>query len=305
MFGTTIIGTSPFAGGIDYQQAGASGPVIADVTAGNTSIVVTYSGTATQYRINGGSPTAIGASPATIAGLTANTEYNTPGIEIRDGTGEWSSPVAFGTTNVANGDDEILPSYVQSDLVIAWEVLTSALLDQPMSWEVINSVQGDLSISYAAQGSATADLSISYAVQGSTFADQALSWSIEASNGSVNADLTITWGIAGQTVGDLPMLWGVLNAAASDLPISYAILSPVFADSGLSWSIDGGIISDLPLTWDIGGTVMRDLGLSWAIQDTASEEQWPLNITLTPVYTIRPNITVNRPSGLTVSLTPR
>lgn len=79
---------------------------IDDVTPGVTTALVEYSyddtdETGYQYRIDGGSPASIGASPATITGLTAETDYDSPGIEVRavnaSGEGEWSDPFPFST----------------------------------------------------------------------------------------------------------------------------------------------------------------------------------------------------------------
>lgn len=79
---------------------------ISAVAAGGSSASVTYAYSASdqtgfEYRINGGTWASIGASPATISGLTGQTTYNTPGIEIRainaQGGGTASAPAAFTT----------------------------------------------------------------------------------------------------------------------------------------------------------------------------------------------------------------
>jgi len=81
---------------------------ITDVAPGTTSALVTYgysAGDATgfEYRVGGGAVATIGASPATISGLTAGTPYS---IEIRAinaaGAGAWSAPFNFSTS--AAGD---------------------------------------------------------------------------------------------------------------------------------------------------------------------------------------------------------
>lgn len=81
----------------------SSGPVITSITAGDTSIVVAWTGTATHYRIDGGTAAAMpdGISPDTITGLTANTEYT---IELSGDDGStWGDPVEFGTLNPGDG----------------------------------------------------------------------------------------------------------------------------------------------------------------------------------------------------------
>lgn len=92
--------------GIWALSESAGGLAITSITPSDTSIVVAWTGTATHYRINGGTTTALpdGTSPDTLAGLTANTEYDAPGLELSgDGGSTWSDPVAFGTLNPGGG----------------------------------------------------------------------------------------------------------------------------------------------------------------------------------------------------------
>lgn len=81
---------------------------IGTITPSSTSALVTYSygaGDATgfEYRIGGGAASSIGASPATISGLTASTAYS---IEVRainaTGAGSWSAPVGFSTASAGD-----------------------------------------------------------------------------------------------------------------------------------------------------------------------------------------------------------
>lgn len=89
------------AGTPSWQPLFGVGPLaIIDVTGGTTTAVVTYSGAASYYRLDGGSSIAMGASPATITGLTANTEYS---IEISADGSTWADPVDFGTLNPGEG----------------------------------------------------------------------------------------------------------------------------------------------------------------------------------------------------------
>lgn len=83
---------------------------ISSVTPGETSAVVTYGYSASdqagfECRINGGAAASIGASPATISGLTALTQYH---IEVRaingSGSGSWSSGSTFTTSAAAPGN---------------------------------------------------------------------------------------------------------------------------------------------------------------------------------------------------------
>jgi hypothetical protein len=79
---------------------------IDEVLAGQTAIFVSYSYSAAdedgfEARINNGAPFSITDSPAVIGGLTAETAYNTPGLEIRAvnsaGQSAWSTPQSFTT----------------------------------------------------------------------------------------------------------------------------------------------------------------------------------------------------------------
>lgn len=81
---------------------------ISGVTPSSSSAVVTYSYSAAdqtgfEYRLNGGAAVVLGASPATISGLTASTAYN---LEVRavnaSGPGAWSAVSSFSTS--AAGD---------------------------------------------------------------------------------------------------------------------------------------------------------------------------------------------------------
>lgn len=79
---------------------------VVGVIASTTTAEVTYSYSASdqtgfEYRINDGAPAAIGASPATITGLTAATDYDAPGLQVRavnaQGAGAWSTAFPFST----------------------------------------------------------------------------------------------------------------------------------------------------------------------------------------------------------------
>lgn len=83
---------------------------ISSVTPGVTTASVAYSyddtdQTGFEYRIDGGAAASIGASPATITGLTASTECD---IEVRainaNGAGTWSAASTFTTDAAAPGN---------------------------------------------------------------------------------------------------------------------------------------------------------------------------------------------------------
>jgi hypothetical protein len=99
-------GSGQFAdrsGGIFDSSGAAPPPTITSIDPGETTAVVTYTGVANFWRVDGGASSALGVSPATITGLTAGEDYNTPGLEISIDGVVWSTPVAFGTDNPASG----------------------------------------------------------------------------------------------------------------------------------------------------------------------------------------------------------
>lgn len=87
----------------DGSWAVSSDPIITAVTPlSGVALSVAWTGTATEYRLNGGTATAMpdGTSPDTISGLTPATEY---AVELRNGAGAWSSPVSAWTDNTGSG----------------------------------------------------------------------------------------------------------------------------------------------------------------------------------------------------------
>ena len=109
-----------------YNVAG--GPAISSVTPGETSVTFTYSGAATHRRgyLFGGSPGAwvsIGASPVTVTGLTANTEYT---LEISADGSTVADSEAFGTTNPASGGGSLTTPPLLSNATVIDITSTSA-----------------------------------------------------------------------------------------------------------------------------------------------------------------------------------
>lgn len=103
---------APVTGGA--VAAVPSGTVtIGAVTPATNSVAVPYSysgsdATGYEYRLNSGTATAIGASPATISGLTPSTAYT---LQIRatnaTGAGAWSAVTNFTTSASASGDTTV------------------------------------------------------------------------------------------------------------------------------------------------------------------------------------------------------
>lgn len=108
---------------------------IGTITPGSTSASVTYSYSASdqtgyEYRIDGGTAASIGASPATISGLTASTEYD---LEIRainaSGDGAWSSVSTFTTDAAGPGNTAPIFDGPSIDAISGTEAVALSSLD--------------------------------------------------------------------------------------------------------------------------------------------------------------------------------
>lgn len=122
------------SGGGDPPQGTVT---ITDVTPNTTSAEVTYSyndtdQTGFEYRLDGGTAASIGASPATITGLTAGTTYD---LQIRainaHGSGDWSAISEFTTTAAGNPPATApanLAAVAQSDtqINVTWAAVSGA-----------------------------------------------------------------------------------------------------------------------------------------------------------------------------------
>lgn len=89
--------------GAIVSGAGAAVPLILGIAPGVDTAIVTHSGGATLWRVNGGTASALGVSPATITGLEPGEQYDTPGLQIGIDGSVWSAGFAFGTENPATG----------------------------------------------------------------------------------------------------------------------------------------------------------------------------------------------------------
>lgn len=112
--GTHIDDFEAYDGAYSAGAPPAGTVTIGTITPGSTSASVPYSYSAAdetgyEYRIDGGTAASIGASPATITGLTAATEYD---IEVRainaSGAGAWSSISTFTTDAAADTTAPVL-----------------------------------------------------------------------------------------------------------------------------------------------------------------------------------------------------
>jgi hypothetical protein len=144
-----------------YNYSGV--PEISGITPDETSAEVSWSGLADEYRIDGGTATALpdGVSPDTITGLTANTEYNAPGLQLRYLGGAWSTAVPFGTTNPGEGggEPEPPPSEVSGAAVVGGVVSAGSISSSAASDLSGAAVVGGVASSGAIGGSSASALS--------------------------------------------------------------------------------------------------------------------------------------------------
>ena len=218
-----------------------------------TSVTFSYSGPATHRRLTPlatGIPqaaVAIGTSPVTISGLTANEEYL---LEIGPSSTTWADSEEFGTLNPGTGGAET-PTTVFRDQPLAWNVLTSAQRDQALAWQIIGSVQRDQALQWSIAVAVVRDQLLEWTVFGSAQRDQLLRWDIQST----------------APIRDQMLRWDVLNAAQRDQPLAWDLRGSAQRDQALAWEIQssGTASRDQSLTWEVLGSAQRDQALVWSI----------------------------------------
>jgi len=141
-------------------------PTIGTVTAGDTSLSFVYTGPATHYRVFllGGSPgswVSIPASPVSVTGLTANTEYT---IQISGNGSTVADEESAGTNNPGTGGGELTPGTLVTFAASAVIGATfSATASSVAGVTVSMAATGAIGSVFSASATAVGGVSVSFA----------------------------------------------------------------------------------------------------------------------------------------------
>lgn len=234
MFAALPFASQPFASGPLAAGGGSAAPVIIDITASTTSAVVTYSGAATLYRLNGGAATALGASQATISGLVANTEYT---LEISEDGSAWVGPSAFGTLNPGVGGGEAVTS-VAASASLSLAIQRAATASSTLGAAVQRRMTASAGLSLYRQAGNTAVASISAAKSARRTATAGLSALLQVTTGTqAAASLSIATRKARSATAGLSL--GAASAGTRSAGLSAMLNTGRAVVSSLSSAVQG------------------------------------------------------------------
>lgn len=239
---------------------------IGTITPSTTSASVAYSYSAAdqtgfEYRLNGGTSASIGASPATISGLTASTPYS---IEIRAinaaGSGAWSA-VANVTTE-AEGPGNLPPSFDGPNIaaISGTEGIALSALDvssrfsdaeSALTFSAVGSWPDGVTVSSAGVISGTPTTAGTYsglqvrATDAGALPADSNTFSITVAAAALPSTITVTEPLKNNTGTLLANVSGVRVAV-----LEAATLADVFETSGLTTSASGllAAITDAAIT---------------------------------------------------------
>lgn len=267
---TLGLGLSPSRLVLQGLAPNASGvPVITDIEPGDTSIVVTWTGTATHYRIDGGTTTALpdGTSPDTITGLTENTEYNSPGLELSGDSGStWSDPVAFGTLNPGEGGGgmDALPTLS----TVSASSVTSSGFTPTVAYDYSGGTNGNSPVGYWVSSTTAAWISTPTGAQikdgflsdGSTAATYSGSESAPGSGSGTITEATATTGASAAT--EYTIAWVVYD------PVTDTYSTPVTGTVTTAFDLNASAVAlsgALAISGDLDITAAPELDLDPAV----------------------------------------
>jgi hypothetical protein len=289
-----------------YNPSGQPTIVSATPVAVGTVRVV-YTGNANQARINGGAPFAIGPSPHDITGLPNNTEYTTPGLELRRTGGNWatpadlSAPLSFGTWNPGSGGGGVKGTG-EVTLNLGYAVRTALLLNLNTSYAVSQAGSSLISVGFPIRSAASQSLNSGYAVAAPGSATLSLNYPVRAGGQGVldvgyevisireSGSATLSTNYAVGTVGTnaLNVGFGVSAAGAQSLPVGFEIRTASFAtlDAGFSVLDPAGLGSaTLSVGYAVTATAFDTLALGFGVEGSGV-------ITTKMRMTIRPRVGV-------------
>lgn len=260
------IGAFEYASGGPPPTPPSGTTTITDVAPGATSALVTYSysaGDATgfEYRVNGGAAASIGASPATVSGLTASTTYS---LEVRAinaaGAGAWSAVKNF--TTEAEGPGNLPPSFDGPSIaaISATEGIALSALDvssrfsdaeSALTFSAVGSWPAGVTVSSAGVISGTPTTAGTYsglqvrATDAGSLTADSNTFSITVAAAAPPSTITVTEPLKNNTGTLLANVSGVRVAV-----LEAATLAGVFETSGLTTSASGllAAITDASIT---------------------------------------------------------
>lgn len=266
------VGTAGDDADVTPAEGGGGGTVptgtvtIGTITPGTTSASVPYSYSAAdqtgfEYRLNGGTAASIGASPATISGLTASTPYS---IEVRAinaaGAGAWSAVSNF--TTEAEGPGNLPPIFDGPSIaaISGTEGIALSALDvsarfsdaeSALTFSAVGSWPAGVTVSSAGVISGTpttagtyASLQVRATDSGSLTADSN-TFSITVAAAALPSTITVTEPLKNNTGTLLASISGVRVAV-----LEAATLAGVYETSGLTTNASGILapITDASIT---------------------------------------------------------
>lgn len=236
---------------------------IGTITPSTTSASVPYSysgsdATGFEYRLNGGAATTIGASPATISGLTAGTPYS---IEVRainsTGPGAWSAVANFTTESENTSPSFTGPNIADisgTEAVALTPVDVSSLFfdaESGLTFSAVGSWPAGVTVSSAGVISGTPTTAGTYsglqvrATDAGALTADSNAFSITVAAAALPSTITVTEPLKNNTGTLLANVSGVRVAV-----LEAATLAGVFETSGLTTSASGllAAITDAAIT---------------------------------------------------------
>lgn len=228
-------------------------PAIDSITPSDTSVTFTYSGPATHRRVYAlagvaGSWVSIGASPVTITGLAANTEYT---LEISANGSTVADSENFGTTNPGGGGGPIsltgsntlnvgygVGSAAFNFANVGYVVRSAGFNALDAGYEVISLIlsgSATLSTGYAVVGTGSNTSSVGYAVAAMGLGSLDAGYSVAGLSGS--ATLTVGYAVRSVQQAALDVGYLVTFTGSRTLATGYLVESAGISTSNIKMTL--------------------------------------------------------------------